>query len=293
MSEKDHASVAVIERGETAPVIHPLAMVQQAVNKGLDPDTIRQLMDLADRHDATEARKAYSAALVDLKRDLPTIIDRDKLVDFKTSKGPVRYTHTSLAAVMAAVTEPLTQHGFSLAWTPSTEGNTVNVTCRLTHSQGHSEETTLSAPKDTSGLKSAAQGIASTITLLQRYSCLALLGIATADMPEPQGETPSDHIDTALNMKAMRQFVASGIPKGDVERLVNKSVGQWTAVDLGILREWRDKRSKAETTNKPQQTDTSEANKEPPPDWTDTCCAVPDCNGDTVDGGIYCAEHKG
>lgn len=233
MSEKQHTSVAIIERGEMTPQVHPLAMVQQAVERGLDPETISKLMDLADRHAATEARKAYSRALVALKADLPTVIGRDKTVSF----GNTRYTHSSLGKVMESITEPLTLHGFSLAWEPSTAGNQVSVTCRLTHAAGHSEATTLTAPADTKGSKSEAQGVMSTITMLERYSALALLGIATADMQEPHGETDKDHVDSAANMKAMAAAVKAGHKKTDVEKQIGKPVQEWTDADLGKVAE--------------------------------------------------------
>jgi hypothetical protein len=271
MSDPDHKSIAVVERGETAVQVHPLAMLQHAVENGMDPETIGKLMDLADRHAATEARKAYSMALVDLKRDLPTVLGRDQTVDFRTSKGPVHYTHTSLAAVMGAITEPLMQHGFSLSWIPETEGQTVRVTCRLTHNQGHSEETTLGAPVDRSGSKSDAQGIASTITLLQRYSALSLLGIATADMEEPKGEMPPDHIDSARNMRALKSCIDAGGTKKDVEAIIGKPVAEWTVGDLDKLRAWYKRRhapaeKKAEPKKKGKGKKTKGDEKAPPAD---------------------------
>lgn len=238
MSEVDHKSVAVIERGEAMTRVDPLAMIQSAVERGLDPDTLRQLMDLADRHAATEARKAYTQALSELKRDLPTVIERDKTVEF----GNTRYTHTSLAAAMTAITEPLLLHGFDLSWRPKTDGGMVTVTCKLVHRAGHFEECTISAPPDNKGSKSAPQAIASTITLLQRYAALSLLGIATADMQEPTGEPEPGHIDTERNMRAVQAFVKSGHTKEDAEHLVNKPVAQWTVADLDVLRGWLAKR---------------------------------------------------
>ena len=58
------------------------------------------------------------------------------------------------------------------------------VTCKITHVKGHSEETTLSAPSDTSGSKNAIQAIGSTITYLERYTLLALTGLATSEMDD-------------------------------------------------------------------------------------------------------------
>lgn len=53
---------------------------------------------------------------------------------------------------------------------------------------GHSEETSLTASPDISGTKNAIQAIGSTISYLQRYTILALTGLATGDM-DTDGKT--------------------------------------------------------------------------------------------------------
>jgi hypothetical protein len=238
MTERKHKSVAIVRQAPVVQQVSPLAMVASAVERGMSPETIKQLMDLADRHAATEARKAYTTALVELKRDLPTVLGRDKVVDFPSAKGRVHYNHTSLAAAIDAITPALTAHGFSLSWSPATEGDKVRVTCTLTHAQGHTESATLTSPADTSGSKSAAQGIASTITLLQRYSALSILGIATADMDEPKGEAAATSIDTERNLRAVKAAIDKGHTKEEAEAKVGKPVAEWTVADLDTLRGW-------------------------------------------------------
>jgi hypothetical protein len=69
------------------------------------PRDAAQLLEVQREYEANEARKAYAMALVNLKRDLPTVIARDKTVDFTGSSGKrTTYTHASLAGVMDAVT---------------------------------------------------------------------------------------------------------------------------------------------------------------------------------------------
>ncbi|UJR81443.1 ERF family protein [Sandaracinus amylolyticus] len=224
---------------------HPLVAAAMAQGTALaDPATLRELLAVQREWEAGEARKAYTRALAALKRDLPTVIAKDSTVDFTNNAGKrTNYTHASLAGVMNAITGPLTQHGFSLAWVPTTgEKSTVRVTCRLTHAEGHSEECTLDAPSDTSGHKSPAQAVASTITLLQRYTALSLLGIATADMQEDTGERESakggDEVDADRNLKAAKWLVDCGIAREEYERHVGRPVSAWTARDLEALRPW-------------------------------------------------------
>jgi len=241
VSDSKHALVLDPETHAVAMQgIHP--MVATILARNPDAATLRELMGMQREWEANEARKAYAAALVSLKRDLPTVIARDATVDFTSAKGRTRYTHTSLAAAMDAITEPLTAHGFSLAWTPATtEKGAVRVTCTLTHAQGHSESATMDAPPDTSGSKNPAQAIASTVTLLSRYTALSLLGIATADMPDP-AEPPAPSpatIDTGRNMRAAKAIADRGLDMGlACARVGGRGVAEWTAQDLDVLRAW-------------------------------------------------------
>jgi hypothetical protein len=215
-------------------------MVAAAMASGPTPDVLRELLAVQREWEAGEARRAYTMALVDLKRDLPSVIDRDTVVDYSGSKGRTRYTHASLAGVMSAVTEPLARHGFSVAWTPETTERLVTVTARLTHREGHSEACTISAPPDTSGSKSPAQAVASTITLLSRYSALSLLGIATADMREDRDAEPEDPeaVDQTRNLRAAAAIRARGILVEEAEAQVGRVAQDWTAADLATLRVW-------------------------------------------------------
>lgn len=235
MSEKNHGKA--IAPAEVSGVSTLSPIVAQILAANPTPDVLAKLLDVQRQWDADQARRAYTTALVALKRDLPAVIDRDQTVAF----GETRYTHTSLAAVMDAVTEALTQHGFSIAWEPQTGERAVTVTCRLTHADGHSESATISAPPDNSGRKSQAQAIASTITLLSRYTALSLLGIATADMREPHGPRPSEQpsvVDTAKNLAAAAWLKKRGRSLYEAEEMVGRPTAEWTAADLDVLREW-------------------------------------------------------
>jgi hypothetical protein len=231
-----------------ARTTHPLVAAAMAQGSALaDPATLRELLAVQRDWEAGEAKKAYTRALAALKRDLPTVIERDAVVDFtNNSNKRTYYTHTSLAGVMNAITGPLTQHGFSLAWIPSTgERGTVRVVCRLTHSEGHSEECSLDTPSDTSGSKSPAQAVASTITLLSRYTALSLLGIATADMQEETGGRAADveGVDPTRNLRAAKWCADRGIAREGVERFAGRPVSAWTASDLVRIRAWGEART--------------------------------------------------
>ena len=239
MTEQKHEVVTRADLVPARTVLHPV--VAEMLKQNPTPETARELLTLQREWEAGEAKRAYTAALVGLRQDLPPWIKHDKTVRYDSSKGgQVHYTHTSLAAAMEAVLPALTAHGFSLSWIPATEPNKVTVTARLTHREGHSEPCTISAPPDTSGSKSPAQAVASTITLLERYSALALLGIATADMGEDRDEPPpaNGDIDTARNIRAVAALAKAGKAKDAAEEYVGRPAAEWTSADLDKLRAW-------------------------------------------------------
>ena len=57
----------------------------------------------------------------------------------------------------------------------------IEVTCIITHRDGHSERTTMRGPEDFSGFKNAMQSRRSTTSYLERYCLIDALGLVTAD----------------------------------------------------------------------------------------------------------------
>lgn len=163
------------------PAITPMQMIQIALDRGADLDMMSKLMDLQDRWEANEARKAYVSALSAFKADPPTII-KNKHVGFDTRSGDTtQYKHATLDQVCNAVAPALSANGLSHRWSIEQGDGMIRVTCVLTHVLGHSEKVTLSAGADQSGKKNPIQAIASTVTYLQRYTLLAATGLAAAD----------------------------------------------------------------------------------------------------------------
>jgi len=158
--------------------ISPLETIQKAIAGGADLEKLERLLTLQERWEAGEAKKAYHRAMTAFKANPPEI-EKDKKVAF----GNTKYNHASLANVTAKINGALSLHGLSASWIVNQNG-AVSVTCKITHEQGHSEETTLTAPIDVSGSKNAIQAIGSTISYLSRYSLLCITGLATQDMDD-------------------------------------------------------------------------------------------------------------
>lgn len=155
-------------------------MLAIAVERGDDMEKLRQLMDLKDRWEAGEAKKAYVVAMSGFKSE-PLQILKSKRVDIP---GGAKFSHATLADVADGVCASLSKHGLSHRWETKQDGGIITVTCVMTHIDGHEERTTLSGAPDDSGKKNAIQQVASTVTYLERYTLMAACGLAAKDMDD-------------------------------------------------------------------------------------------------------------
>lgn len=230
--------------------MHPL--VERVLQHNPTAETLREVITLQRESEAAAARRAYESAFVELKRDLPLILNRDQTVDYTNKEGRrTYYKHTSLAHALEEITPHLINYGFAMTWqTENLADGRVKVIAKLKHRGGHEEPSSLTAPPDSSGNKSVPQAIASTVTLLERYTGLALLGIATADMKEPTGEDAKPDagaVDTKLNVRTMGELKKAGKTKEAAEAHVGKPLPSWTAEDVAKLVAWIESPKKVET----------------------------------------------
>lgn len=158
-------------------------LLELVIQKGADLQTIEKFMDLQERHEKNEARKAFVIAMAAFKANPPEIIkDMEVSYDLKAG-GKTSYKHADLAKATRAISQELSKHGLSGTWNVDQE-NGIKVTYILTHVMGHSESVSMTAPPDTSGGKNAIQAISSTVSYLERYTMLAGTGLAAKGMDD-------------------------------------------------------------------------------------------------------------
>lgn len=187
----DRRSTEAPETSVTVRDTSTNAIVMAAMNKGYEPAFIEKMLDLQERFEKNEARKAYHEAMSRFKAN-PPHIEKDRKVSFPAGGKQTEYTHASLANVSDKINSGLGEHGLSAAWKTEQGEKGITVTCTITHKLGHSESTSLFAAPDTSGSKNSIQAVGSTITYLERYTLLALTGLAAAEMDDDgfkSGET--------------------------------------------------------------------------------------------------------
>ncbi len=151
--------------------VTPMDMLNRAVSSGADIDMIEKLMNLHERWETSQARKAFDEAVAAAKAEIPAIT--------RNAEGHNKKKYADFAAIARVVDPIIGKHGLSYRFR-TTQAERISVTCILSHKAGHSEETTLTGPADSSGNKNAIQAIGSTLTYLQRYSLVQMLGLAAS-----------------------------------------------------------------------------------------------------------------
>ena len=162
----------------TPTVATPAMLLQIAVERGQPLEYVEKLMQLQERYEANEARKAYSQAFAAFKAEAVTLIKNKRVTD-----GPLKGKgYAELHAVVNAVTPALSRHGLSASWKlTKDEPAWLEVTCTLKHIGGHSEFVSMGGPPDSGGAKNKIMERASTVSYLERYTLKAILGLSEQD----------------------------------------------------------------------------------------------------------------
>ncbi len=180
--KKETTDLAMAGPAEIQVAPSPLMGIIAAASTdgNVDADKLMKLLEANERYEANEARKAYHIAMATFKEDPPEIT-KDRTVSYPTKTGgTTTFNHATLANVTSTIGKALSVQGLTASWvTAHTEKGAVEVTCKITHILGHSESCRLQSAPDASGGKNSIQAIGSAVTYLQRYTLLALTGLAT------------------------------------------------------------------------------------------------------------------
>ena len=147
----------------------PYALIEKAIEKGVDVSAMQALFDMQRQYEADQAKRAYAAAMNALQGELAPIL-RDKV-------NP--QTHSKYAALetLEAVLRPLkAKYGFSSVFDtqPTDKEGYIAGVIHLHHIGGHSTDHPLALPIDNKGIKGVdnkteVHGIGSTVSYLRRY----------------------------------------------------------------------------------------------------------------------------
>jgi hypothetical protein len=198
----------------------PMGMMLAALNQGAQLEQIEKMMDLQDRWQKGEAKKAYDTAFAAFKAEAVKIIKGKDVTD-----GPLKgKSYAELHDVVNAVTPALSKHGLSSSWKLTRdEKDWMEVTCYLRHVGGHEESVSMGGPPDAGGAKNAIQARASTKTYLERYTLKAITGLSEqnddtdGNVIDPKSQQAIDSWITAAtrakSMMDLDQVWKDGLPE--------------------------------------------------------------------------------
>jgi hypothetical protein len=163
-----------------------LQVISQAVmDPRCDVEKMQALLDMQERIEERDSKKAFTVAFNALQAELP-IINKDGKIDHgegTTARGNAKLktrfaTYPNLNRVVQAAI--MKKHGFTspLRIEPDPSGAMI-VISTLEHVAGHSRTTHFRITADTTGGKNNQQGWGSSQQYGMRYNMIALLNIVT------------------------------------------------------------------------------------------------------------------
>lgn len=157
---------------ENSQALNVPKLLEMAISQGAQVESLERLMDLQDRWEAKQSKKAFFEALAEFQSNQSVI--------YKNKEGH-NFSYAPLADIQIAIGGLLKKCGLSYRFEQNHSEHLIEVTCIVTHVDGHSERTSMSAMPDDTGSKNSIQSRGSSVSYLQRYTLIGALGILTAD----------------------------------------------------------------------------------------------------------------
>lgn len=164
-----------------------LMMIERAASDPrVDIDKMERLFRMKLDMDARNAKAAYLLALAEMQPKLPVITkhgvisknEKDERGN-RTGRQEAMTKYARWEDVVEGITPVLADYGFSLSFrVAQPTPDRVAVSGVLGHRDGHTEETTLALPIDSTGAKNNVQGWGSSVSYGKRYTAFALLNIS-------------------------------------------------------------------------------------------------------------------
>lgn len=178
----------------------PLALVEQAIAKGMDPQAV---LDFIERANKMKAAEVFAAAIAKFQAECPQIL-KERMV--KTRDGGRLYNFASFDDIMKAINPLLKECGIAVTFSvaPTMTGNLLVGTC-FVRVGSHCVETTLPIPIAKGINTNDAQNFGGTMTYLKRYLLCAALNIVVTD--ELEKDTDGVLFVNAEELAALKELI--------------------------------------------------------------------------------------
>lgn len=168
-----------------------LALMAQAVQRGMAVDTMESLQAMYHREQDRAAAREFADAMAQFQAAVPSIPKSSTAkVTSKRTGSTFTYSYAEMDQIAETVRPHLHRLGLSFSWDGSLSDKMVTATCTLRHRNGHSVVSHFTAPTDSESAMSGQQQHAAAMTYAKRQSLIAVLGLTTTDA-DTDGDTSS------------------------------------------------------------------------------------------------------
>ncbi len=213
-----------MDERELMPVVEitPETLLQTAVQSGATIENLKALMDLYRLWKKDLAEAAFNKALNVFQENVAPI-KRSSVVKYPSKNGMVDFKFADLSEIMTTIKPALGRAGLSVNWANEDKDGKLNVTCFVSHTDGHKIAVSMEGEPDESGSKNKIQAKGSVITYMRRYTVSMALGIVTED--DTDGNQPVNHqehpkgkkIPTEKQLNEMKVRIEAG--RGTIEQI--------------------------------------------------------------------------
>lgn len=236
--------LAKIETQDQVPLQAADPMVSMIERIAMDPNSdlakLERMLDMKERHDAQQAKKAFDAAFSRASAEFPDI-------PLNGMNNHTNQPYALLKDIIGQTRPVLSKYGLALSFSTETTDKEVIVTAQLSHEDGHTKENSLPLPRDTGAGRNAVQAVGSSQTYGQRYTAQAILGLSLGEDTEDDGRgagkpeeekkaAPRDPWTHAI----ISELPEDSSPREKAEAVANALVGQFKRMkgERQISNEW-------------------------------------------------------
>jgi hypothetical protein len=209
----------------TIPANSAVSIIQSAIASGIDPASLRELLNVRREWEADEARKSFNRSMTDCQRELPVVV-KCQARNSHTNSDYVRYDD-----LMKVAKPIIRKHGITISFgeKPCDRDGFILVHAVVRHEDGHAEEFYRYAPIDNVGAKGNAtktllHGCQSSMSYMQRKMIESIFGIAESD-EDDDGNAAGTAYVTKEQADELAALVRN-TPTGTLEALL-----EWAACD--------------------------------------------------------------
>lgn len=171
-----------------------LEILNHAVSAGATHETIVRLAELHERSEAAKAIQAFNTAMALAKAEVGPIL-KDQHVDDVSGS----YDYASFPQVQRALDPVATGVGISYRFRCAQSGPDVTVTCVVSHTDGHLEETSLTSVVERSASLTATQSLGMTVSMLQRLTVMSAFGLSAYKDDDSRKSSSAHSAPIAVN----------------------------------------------------------------------------------------------